>query len=111
MYQQLFATGIFKNKPIQHYELSNIKQITNESVNTYSARFNNLKRLVDPARVVIADPENLRIAVNEARAIEAETYYMRKSSQAINNDAIEVLTKQMKQFSLNYTNFVNILAA
>jgi hypothetical protein len=105
----------------------------NESVDTYSIRFNNLKRLVDPgdnlpddyeirlflnglkpniaARVAMADPSNLRAVVNEARATEAGTYYMRESPQFTNNDAIEALTKQMEQLSLNYANIVNVLAA
>src|SRR3954453_14810276 len=98
-----FTTAKQKNK--WHYELSNIKQMTNESVDTYSARFNNLKRLVDPgdhlpddyeisfflngfkpniaARVAMADPDNLRAAVNEARATEARTYYMKEPPQAM----------------------------
>jgi len=116
MFRARFTTARQKNK--WHYELSNIKQMTNESIDTYSARFNNLKRLVDPgdhlpddyeirlflnglkpniaARVAIADPGNLRTAVNKARATEAGTYYMRESPQATNNNAIEALTKQME---------------
>ncbi|CAG8593078.1 3757_t:CDS:2 [Funneliformis caledonium] len=65
--------------------------------NTYSVRFNNLKRLVDPgdhlpddyeirlflnglksnitARVIMADSGNLRATINKTRTTEAETYY------------------------------------
>ena len=63
------------------------------------------------ARVAIADPGNLRTAINEARATEARTYYMKEFPQAMNNDAIKALTKQMEQLSFNYTNIVNVLAA
>ncbi|CAG8738054.1 15035_t:CDS:2 [Funneliformis caledonium] len=50
----------------------------------------------------MADPRNLKIAINKAKATKARTYYMKESSQAINNN--------MEQLSLNYANIVNVLA-
>ena len=36
---------------------------------------------------------------------------MKDAPQIANNDALEALTKQMEQLSLNYANIVNVLAA
>ena len=130
-----FASETKQNKWYQ--ELMTTRQLSNESVDDYSLRFQRLLRKVNPdpnapliaARMQVrmylfglspvlvplvstAAPADLNTAIDRARLVEAGYQYTpaAKGLAAGNDTEVDELTKKIEQLSLNYATLASALA-